>query len=368
MPGPLSASLRLSLFNSRVHFQPTVPLFRAMGVQKRINSFFVSNSNKKSKATEDEGGAPSIADPERNDASGSGTVPATAMATANGTDAGPSSVPTTTTAPAVNKADLHALQVAEMQSMRSQANKNCALAKQVVIRAEQAGTVPSLTDLLIEPSWRQLLGDELHKPYFQDLQKFVQSEWNGGKLVFPPKDSIFRAFNSCPANKVRVVILGQDPYHDLGQAQGLSFSVPKGKKLPSSLRNIYKELNEDLNCPLATHGCLEKWSHQGVLLLNAVLTVRAHQAASHAKHGWEKFTDQAISKLSKEQEGIVFILWGKYAQDKGKVIDSKKHFIVACPHPSGLSAHRGFFGSKCFSKCNNWLEKNGKLPIDWCIE
>jgi uracil-DNA glycosylase len=371
MPVPLSATLRLSLLNSRIPFQPTSPLYRTMGVQKRINSFFVNTANKKSKATEEENGAPSTVDPSKNEASGSGAgtsaaAPSGSAPTAAGTSAaGPS-----TTALATGSQDLHSKQVSEMQSMRSQANKNCALAKQVVIKAENAGTVPLLTDLLIEPTWRQLLGDELSKPYFNSLQTFVQSEWNGGKLIFPPKDSIFRAFNSCPVNKVRVVILGQDPYHDLGQAQGLSFSVPQGKKLPSSLRNIYKELKDDLNCPVASHGSLEKWSHQGVLLLNAVLTVRAHQAASHAKKGWETFTSQAIAKLSREQEGIVFILWGKYAQDKGKVIDTTKHFIVACPHPSGLSAHRGFFGSKCFSKCNDLLEKNGKLPwpIDWCID
>ncbi|KAL4527577.1 hypothetical protein Ndes2437B_g02709 [Nannochloris sp. 'desiccata'] len=368
MPFPLPASLRPSSFNSRILSQATSPLYRTMGVQKRINSFFVSTANKKSKATEDENCAPSVVDPS-NDASGSGTGATTASGNGAAPPAAGTSGPSSTTAPAANGGqDLHSKQVFEMQAMRAQANKNCALAKQVVIKAEQAGTVPSLTDLLIEPCWRQLLGDELTKPYFQNLQSFVQSEWTGGKLIFPPKDSIFRAFNSCPANKVRVVILGQDPYHDLGQAQGLSFSVPQGKPLPSSLRNIYKELKEDVSCPIAPHGCLEKWSHQGVLLLNAVLTVRAHQAASHAKKGWETFTSQAISKLSKEQEGIVFILWGKYAQDKGKVIDTKKHFIVSCPHPSGLSAHRGFFGSKCFSQCNNLLQKNGKLPIDWCIE
>lgn len=341
-----------------------------MGVQKRINNFFTSTeaASKKSKATEDGNGAPSAANPS-NDAFDSGIGAITTAGNIAAPPAAGTSAPALTTAPAANGSqDLHSKQVSEMQAMRAQANKNCALAKQVVIRAEKAGTVPSLVDLLIEPTWRQLLGDELSKPYFQNLQKFVQSEWSGGKLVFPLKDSIFRAFNSCPTNKVRVVILGQDPYHDNGQAQGLSFSVPQGKPLPSSLRNIYKELKDDVNCPIAPHGNLEKWSHQGVLLLNAVLTVRAHQAASHAKKGWETLTSQAISKLSKEQEGIVFILWGKYAQDKGKLIDTTKHFIVACPHPSGLSAHRGFFGSKCFSQCNGLLEKSGKLPIDWCIE
>lgn len=146
--------------------------------------------------------------------------------------------------------------------MRAHANRNCALAKQAVIKAENSGSLPPLDELLIEPSWRALLEDQLAKSYFKELENFVQGEWRGGKLVFPPKDSIFRAFNSCPVDKVRVVILGQDPYHDLGQAQGLSFSVPQGKPLPSSLRNIYKELREDLGCPMAPHGCLEKWAHQ----------------------------------------------------------------------------------------------------------
>ena len=333
--------------------------------QKRIESFFVSSNAKRSKAADVENGAPTAEDTERDKAT-----------TSNAFENGNLDASTSNGAPKITPAiplpahgeDLHTAQVSTLKELRAHANRNCALAKQVVIRAEQAGTVPVLSDLLIEPSWRELMGDELTKPYFKDLQSFVQSEWNGGKLIFPPKDSVFRAFNSCPVDKVRVVILGQDPYHDIGQAQGLSFSVPNGKKLPSSLRNIYKELHQDLKCPIATNGCLEKWSHQGVVLLNAVLTVRAHNAASHAKKGWEKFTDQAIAKLSKERSGIVFILWGKYAQEKGKVIDAKKHHILTSAHPSGLSASRGFFGCRHFSKCNEMLEKEGELPIDWCIE
>ena len=311
-----------------------------MGGQKRIETFFTTTSAaKRSKATTEE-------------------------------DAGPSTTTTTAPPPPPPPTDnnLHALQIAALQQMRAEANRTCALAKQIVIKAEQSGTPPSLPDLLIEPTWKALMQDQLNAAYFKQLQSFLHSEWTGNQPIFPPKDSIFRAFNSCPVEKVRVVILGQDPYHDLGQAQGLSFSVPQGKQLPSSLRNIYKELREDLSCPLATHGCLEKWSHQGVLLLNAVLTVRAHAAASHGKKGWEKFTDEAIRRLSREGSGIVFILGGKYAQDKGKVIDGKKHYILTSPHPSGLSAHRGFFGCKHFSQCPAWLEKDGKLPIDWCIE
>jgi uracil-DNA glycosylase len=255
-----------------------------------------------------------------------------------------------------------------LQGMRAHANRNGALAKQVVIRAEKMGSVPILSDLLIEESWRSLLGEEMSKKYFTELESFVRSEWTTGKLVFPPKDSIFRALNTCPVDKVRVVILGQDPYHDLGQAQGLCFSVPPGKPLPSSLRNIYKELTTDVRCPPSSNGCLEKWAHQGILLLNAVLTVRAHAPASHAKKGWETFTDSVIKALSGNRNGIIFLLWGRYAQEKGKVIDRSKHTVLTAAHPSGLSASRGFFGCKHFSQCNALLEGQGLLPIDWCID
>lgn len=362
MLGSLPRALRFSLSTPHLLLIASRPLSRTMAGQKRIETFFTRTNAKRSKATEGENGAgPATAEAQKNAAPTNGdldTATAPAVATGNGT-----------TSPALaGDGDLHSRQVSTLQAMRAHANRNCALAKQVVIRAEQSGSVPILGDLLIEPSWRDLLADQLTKPYFNDLQSFVQSEWKGGKLIFPPKDSVFRAFNSCPVDKVRVVILGQDPYHDIGQAQGLSFSVPKGKQIPSSLRNIYKELHQDLKCPIATHGCLEKWSHQGVLLLNAVLTVRAHNAASHGKKGWEKFTDEAISRLSKERSGIVFILWGKYAQEKGKVIDAKKHHVLTSAHPSGLSANRGFFGCRHFSKCNEMLEKEGELPIDWCID
>lgn len=276
-------------------------------------------------------------------------------------------------AAAEQPADVHQAQAIEQQHMRAHANRNAALAKQVVLKAEAVGGLPRLGELLVEDSWRHLLSSELDKPYFADLEAFVRSEWAGSQMVFPPKDCVFRALNSCPVDKVRVVILGQDPYHDLGQAMGLSFSVPHGRAVPSSLRNMYKELREDLGCEggrgaVPKHGNLEKWAHQGVLLLNAVLTVRAHSAASHAKKGWEKFTDAAISRLSKQRSGVVFLLWGRYAQDKGKVIDKSKHHVLTAAHPSGLSANRGFFGCRHFSQTNRLLEKDGQLPIDWCIE
>ena len=255
-----------------------------------------------------------------------------------------------------------------MQSARMVSNKNHALAKQAVIACENQGTVPRLKDLLIEPTWKSALETEFEKSYFETLEGFVRAQWNGGKLVFPPKDCIFRAYNAVPLDKVRVVILGQDPYHDLGQAQGLSFSVPTGKQLPSSLRNIYKEISEDIGCPMPkNNGCLEPWSHQGVLMLNAVLTVEAHKAASHSKKGWEEFTTHTVRVINKELSGVVFLLWGKYAQEKGSLIDRKRHHVLTCAHPSGLSAHRGFFGCKHFSKTNELLQEQGLPAIQWQI-
>lgn len=255
-----------------------------------------------------------------------------------------------------------------MGTARALSNKNHALAKQVVIMREKEGQVPYLKELIIEESWKCALEPEFEKPYFKDLETFVRSEWNGGSLIFPPKDCIFRAYNAVPLKNVKVVILGQDPYHDLGQAQGLSFSVPTGKKLPSSLRNIYKEIETDCGCSMPnTNGCLEPWSHQGVLMLNAVLTVRAHQAASHSKRGWEEFTTHTVRIINKELSGVVFLLWGKYAQEKGSLIDTKRHHVLKCAHPSGLSAHRGFFGCKHFTKANELLQKQGSSPIDWRI-
>jgi uracil-DNA glycosylase len=257
--------------------------------------------------------------------------------------------------------------------MRSMANKNVALAKQAVIACERQGQVPYLKDLMIEQSWKDALASEFEKPYFKHLEEFVRSEWCSGNLVFPPKDSVFRAYNSVPLNDVKVVILGQDPYHDIGQAQGLSFSVPTGKKLPSSLKNIYKEITEDMGYRMPTekgreNGCLEPWAHQGVLMLNSVLTVQAHKAASHSKKGWEEFTTHTVRVINKELSGVVFLLWGKYAQDKGSLIDTKRHHVLTCPHPSGLSAHRGFFGCRHFSKANELLVDQGSDAIDWRID
>jgi uracil-DNA glycosylase len=327
-----------------------------MATQKRIETFFTVTQAKRAKTT-DEGIASSLTSADATAASASAEPSLPAPQTESAVDA-----------KAVAPAETKARQREAMQALRAHANRNGALAKQAVVQAERAGTVPALTDLLVEPSWKELLGDEFKKPYFKDLERYLQTEWNA-HMVFPPKDSIFRAMNSCPVDKVRVVILGQDPYHNIGQAQGLSFSVPQGKQIPSSLRNMYKELKEDLACPIARHGCLEKWAHQGVLLLNAVLTVRAHNAASHAKKGWEKFTDEAVARLSRQHPGLVFLLWGRYAQEKGKVIDkSKRHHVLTAAHPSGLSAARGFFGCRHFSKCNDLLRAEGALPIDWCIE
>ena len=264
-----------------------------------------------------------------------------------------------------------------------------------------------LTDLLTEPSWHAALSSEFAKAYFGRLQEFVQSE-RAVHQVFPPEDQVFRAFNSCPFDQVasrghaetrgattagrncllsrghtsgatapqtdnscvaqvKVVIIGQDPYHQPGNACGLSFSVPPGVKVPSSLQNIFKEIREDIGCPKPTHGSLDAWARQGVLLLNAVLTVRANTAASHSKKGWENLTDAAITQLSEQRTGLVFLLWGKFAQDKAKLIDGSKHHVLMSAHPSGLSAHRGFFGCRHFSKTNAVLAAANIEPIDWCI-
>jgi len=223
--------------------------------------------------------------------------------------------------------------------------------------------------LLKDDKWKQILAGEFDKPYWQRLEDFLQSEERAGKKVFPPKEHIFRAFDSCSMEEVKVVVIGQDPYHDNGQAMGLCFSVPRGIKVPSSLQNIYKELHADLNCKIPLHGDLDKWAKQGVLLLNVSLTVRAHEANSHSKKGWENFTNAAIKEISQNRKGLVFLLWGKNAQEKEALISKANgHLILKCPHPSGLSAHRGFFGSKHFSQCNNFIESNGGAPIDWQID
>jgi uracil-DNA glycosylase len=219
----------------------------------------------------------------------------------------------------------------------------------------------------IENDWLEVYNDEFKKPYYKELFKFVGDEYSKGK-VFPPSDEIFSAFNLTPLSKVKVVIIGQDPYHNDGQAHGLSFSVKPGIDIPPSLVNIYKELQDDLGCRIPNNGYLVKWAEQGVLMLNSVLTVRAHQAFSHQGHGWEEFTDAAIKGLNTQDRPIVFILWGRPAQSKKKMLNNPRHLILEAPHPSPLSAHRGFFGSKPFSKTNEFLVKNGETPIDWQIE
>ncbi|MFM7022477.1 MAG: uracil-DNA glycosylase [Flavobacteriales bacterium] len=219
-------------------------------------------------------------------------------------------------------------------------------------------------DPKIEASWKPLLTAEFQAPYFTQLKSFLVEE-KAKHVIFPPGDKIFEAFNRVPFDEVKVVILGQDPYHNVGQAHGLCFSVQNGVALPPSLKNIYKELLSDLNIAPVASGNLEKWTDQGVFLLNATLTVRAHEAGSHQKKGWETFTDKVIHIISENKENVVFILWGSYAQQKSKLIDEKKHLIIKSAHPSPLSAHNGFWGSKPFSKTNEYLISKGKKPIDW---
>ena len=217
----------------------------------------------------------------------------------------------------------------------------------------------------LHASWQAVIGEEFDKPYMQALRAFLKQEKEAGKTIFPPSPLIFNAFNHTPFDKVRVVIIGQDPYHGIGQAHGLSFSVPEGVALPPSLMNIFKEIEADLGIKMSKKGDLTPWSNQGVLLLNATLTVEMANAGSHQKRGWEAFTDAAIAALNTLREGLVFVLWGSYAQKKGEMIDAKKHLVLKSPHPSPLSAHRGFFGNHQFSKINEYLIKHGQIPIEW---
>ena len=217
----------------------------------------------------------------------------------------------------------------------------------------------------IEESWKQKMHDEFVKPYFAGLRNFLLEEKNKGVIIYPPGKQIFSAFNRTPFEKVKVVIVGQDPYHGKGQANGLCFSVSNGIDSPPSLKNIFKELHADLDIPIPNHGNLEKWADQGVLLLNASLTVRANQPNSHQGKGWENFTDAAIKKLSDEREGIIFMLWGKFAQAKEILIDSSKHPILKASHPSPYSVTYGFYGCKHFSKANELLKQQGKEAVDW---
>lgn len=219
----------------------------------------------------------------------------------------------------------------------------------------------------ISNDWLAPLTPEFRKPYYKQLHQKVVDEYNT-HLVFPPADDIFNAFHLTPLHEVKVVILGQDPYHNYGQAHGLCFSVKPDVEIPPSLVNIYKELQDDLGCYIPNNGYLVKWAKQGVLMLNTVLTVRAHQANSHRGIGWEEFTDAAIRILNEQDRPIVFILWGSPAQRKKVMLNNPKHLILEAPHPSPLSAYRGFFGSKPFSKTNDFLVKNGLTPIDWQIE
>lgn len=221
-----------------------------------------------------------------------------------------------------------------------------------------------MADVRIEQSWKERLASEFEKPYFQSLIDFVKKEY-ATQRIYPKGSQIFNAFDKTAFDRVKVVILGQDPYHEPGQAHGLCFSVNDGIPLPPSLQNIYKELEDDMGIASRTSGNLERWAEQGVLLLNATLTVRAHQAGSHQQRGWEAFTDAVIHKIAGEKEHVVFILWGAYAQKKGDFIDPHKHLVLKSAHPSPLSSYRGFFGSKPFSKANDYLIRNGQTPILW---
>lgn len=216
----------------------------------------------------------------------------------------------------------------------------------------------------IDESWRQVLQPEFDKPYFELLTNFVRNAYRTTQC-FPPAGQIFRAFDLCPFNRVRVVIIGQDPYHDFNQAHGLCFSVQDGVRVPPSLENIYKELNRDLGKPIPTSGNLTHWADQGVLLLNATLTVEAHRAGSHQGKGWEELTDAAIQALNNQRENVVFMLWGSYAQRKGQFIDRRRHLVLTAVHPSPLSAYRGFIGCGHFSQANAYLQQHGQTPINW---
>jgi uracil-DNA glycosylase len=229
-------------------------------------------------------------------------------------------------------------------------------------------TLAPTVDPRIEESWKRELDAEFQKTYFRELKAFLLREKSAGERFYPPGSLIFNAFDSTPFKAVRVVILGQDPYHGPGQAHGLSFSVPPGVALPPSLVNIFKELGSDLGVGTPSHGCLEKWARQGVLLLNATLTVRAHQAGSHQKRGWEEFTDAAIRALAERREGLVFVLWGRYARSKAPMIDRNRHLVLEAPHPSPLSASNGFFGCRHFSRINAWLRDRGQSEIDWSLD
>lgn len=219
-------------------------------------------------------------------------------------------------------------------------------------------------DVKIAADWKTLLQEEFDKPYFEMLTRFVREEYSS-RQIFPAGRNIFRAFDKCPLSSLKVVIIGQDPYHGEGQANGLCFSVNDGVRFPPSLQNIFKEIHDDIGSPIPTSGNLDRWAEQGVLLLNSVLTVRAHQAASHAGRGWEQFTDAVVRIIGEQKQGIVYMLWGSYAQRKGQMADPTQNLILKSVHPSPLSVYRGFFGCKHFSQANAYLESLGKEPIVW---
>ncbi|MBP3643073.1 MAG: uracil-DNA glycosylase [Alistipes sp.] len=219
-------------------------------------------------------------------------------------------------------------------------------------------------DVRIAQDWKEILSEEFSKPYFTELVEFVRAEYAAGE-VFPKGRDIFRAFDKCPFEKLKVVIIGQDPYHGVGQANGLCFSVGEGVPFPPSLQNIFKEVNADTGAPIPTSGNLDRWAEQGVLLLNAVLTVRAHQAASHAGRGWEQFTDAVVRAIATRKQGVVYMLWGSYAQRKGAIADPNNNLILKSVHPSPLSSYRGFFGCRHFSKANDYLARVGREQIVW---
>lgn len=221
-----------------------------------------------------------------------------------------------------------------------------------------------MAQVRIAQDWKEILGEEFAKPYFDNLVSFVKEEY-ASQTVYPAGANIFRAFDKCPVDKLKVVIIGQDPYHGPGQANGLCFSVGRGVQFPPSLHNIFKEVQSDIGTPIPESGELDRWAEQGVLLLNAVLTVRAHQAASHAGRGWEQFTDAVVRAIAERKQQIVYMLWGSYAQKKGAIADPNNNLILKAVHPSPLSAYRGFFGCKHFSEANRYLESVGKTPIIW---
>ena len=219
-------------------------------------------------------------------------------------------------------------------------------------------------DVKISDDWKLILQEEFNKPYFEELTTFVKQQY-ASEVIYPAGRNIFRAFDKCPFDKLKVVIIGQDPYHGPGQANGLCFSVNDGVQYPPSLQNIFKEISDDIGTPIPASGDLERWAEQGVLLLNSVLTVKAHNAASHAGHGWEQFTDAVVRIINERKQGLVYMLWGSYAQKKGQIANPQQNLILKSVHPSPLSAYRGFFGCKHFSQANTYLKSIGKEPINW---